>query len=133
MFTDPIRRCRNEGGHDLTWCSNSNKFDNNQKLDVICKDFKPKYRVCHLSAINDDTKNARFEFTKYRHFTSDFAYSACNNIGGSLPSLEEELDAIWLTVYVIGFWGRFDNVTKIGHLDAVEFSNPLVRVARASP
>ena len=95
LFTDQVRRCRNEGGHDLSWCSEDDEYTDDYK-DVACNEKKPKYRSCHLSAINDETIDARFEFTKHNYFTADTAHAACQEIGGFVPNLEEELEAIWL-------------------------------------
>ena len=64
--------------------------------DVTCGSYKPKHRVCHISAINDETIDARFEFTKHSYFTEDTAHAVCQEVGGFLPNLEEELEAIWL-------------------------------------
>ena len=91
---DPLRRCRNEGGNDVTYCGLEQYGDGYR--DVTCGELKPKYRVCHMSAINDQSAEAHFEFTNYSHFTADTARIACENIGGYLPNLEEELDALML-------------------------------------
>ena len=37
-----------------------------------------------------------YDFTDYSYFTSDTAYSVCEKVGGSVPTLKDELDAIWL-------------------------------------
>ena len=115
LFTDPIRRCRNEGGHDTSWCSSTEEFERDdnyvlKEIDPVCLQAKPKYRDCHISALNG--VNVTFEFTPYSSFTHDAAVSVCEKIGGRLPNFEEELDAVWLqksmeflVSYVTVGWG----------------------------
>ena len=99
LFADPIRRCRNEGGHDLSWCSARDEYKRENgiltEVDPVCIQTKPKYRICHISALNGDDTEA-FAFTNYSYFTHDDAVSACEKIGASLPSFQQELDAVWL-------------------------------------
>ena len=70
-----------------------------EEIDPICLKKKPAARVCHISALNEDasfSNNANFKFTDYSSFTYDDARSVCQKIGGSIPVLKEELDAVWL-------------------------------------
>ncbi len=100
VFTDPVRRCRNEGGHDLTWCSAVDKYPNDpdttKQYDLVCGEYKPTYQVCHLSALNGEGNEPHFSFTRFPHFNEGDARKVCNAIGGHLPSLQEELQSIWL-------------------------------------
>ena len=99
-FTDPIRRCRNEGGHDLSYCSSVDKYeesdDSTQQYDIICGEYKPRYRVCHISALNGEGNEPHYDFTPYSFFNKQSAEETCAKIGGNLPRLEEELDSIWI-------------------------------------
>ena len=63
---------------------------------MTCGISKPKYTVCHISAVNDRSTQAHFEFTNYSAFTADSAQMVCDKIGGYFPNLEEELDALML-------------------------------------
>ena len=65
--------------------------DSNQEMDPQCGDGKPTLRYCHIPALS-----GYYEFTNYSYFTADTAHSICDKVGGSVPMLKEELEAIWL-------------------------------------
>ena len=100
IFADPIRRCRNEGGHDLSYCSSVDKFeetsDSTKQYDLVCGEFKPRFRVCHISALNGEGSEPHFKFSPYSYFNKQSATDTCAKIGGKLPILEGELDSIWI-------------------------------------
>ena len=79
----------------MSWCSKIDQFTDGNR-DSICGAHKPKYRSCHISAINDEELESSFKFTSHKYFTADSAYTVCEKIGGFVPNLEEELDAVWL-------------------------------------
>ena len=62
----------------------------------MCGDYKPTYKLCHISALNGDGNEPHFAFSKYPFFTEDSAREVCNQIGGHVPILQEELESIWL-------------------------------------
>ena len=97
-----MRRCRNEGGHDVTYCS-VEKYDEQEDItkqfDLVCGDYKPSYRVCHISGLNgegSENDQPHYDFTPYSYFDQATAHETCMNIGGHLPRMLEELDSIWL-------------------------------------
>lgn len=99
-FIDPIRRCRNEGGHDSTVCSAVDTFpiatDSTKQYHPVCGDYIPTFQTCHISALNGEGNEPHFAFTKHSFFNAESAREVCNKIGGHLPILQQELDSIWL-------------------------------------
>ena len=105
-ISDAIHRCRNRGGTDLTHCSSSQTFPGSPptERDLICGDKKPLLRYCHIVALNG--AGTHFSFTEYEYFTADSAHTTCEEVGGSVPSLKNQLDAIYLQTtmeYLLGF------------------------------
>ena len=66
----------------------------------MCITKKPAGRICHISALNGNDDAANFKFTNYSGFTYDDAQTVCKKIGGSVPVLKEEIDAVWLKVAI---------------------------------
>ena len=69
---------------------------NGKEIDPVCGERTPKYRVCHIPALNGGANEVHYEFTEHSYFTADSALAVCEKVGGVLPNLEEELNAIWL-------------------------------------
>ena len=59
-------------------------------------DEKPYFRYCHIPSLNGDSSDPHFSFTPYDHFTAETAHKVCNEIGGKLPGVGKEYDALWL-------------------------------------
>ena len=87
-------RCRNQGGHDLTSCSTHYLPDT--EWDYACYDKKPYTKYCHIPALNGDSSSPHFSFSEYSYFTADTARKTCEKIGGKVPDLTNEYDALWL-------------------------------------
>ena len=104
-FIDQVHRCRNRGGTDITICSATQKFNpdvvfttaevDDQK-DIICGEYKPLARYCHISALNDASLGQYFQFTKYQYFNAEDAHTTCAEVGGEVPSLTSEVEALQL-------------------------------------
>ena len=110
-LSDPIQRCNNEGGQDVSLCSSYTlpQRDGIQETDVVCGTYKPLLRHCHVPAMNGPSNQSHFEFSRHDYFTAETARSVCQDVGGSLPNLNEELDSIWLDL-VIKHLGNFVSV-----------------------
>ena len=91
---DSHERCRNQGGHDLTSCSVS--FLPPTEWDGICFDKKPIIKFCHIPGLNGDSNDPHFTFSPYSFFTADTAHKTCEKIGGKVPDLTKEYDALLL-------------------------------------
>ena len=110
LILEPIHRCRNRGGTDVTICSDNiaNKFNDtgdNQK-DLKCGRFRPLVRYCHLAGLNNPSNGIFYKFSPYANFDSATAHTTCEEIGGFLPHLETELDFYYLVnrmEYLLGF------------------------------
>ena len=96
LILEPIHLCRNRGGTDVSICSTdeSNKYPKtgNFQKDLICGTNRTLVRYCHISGLNDPTYGVYYNFTPYTAFDSAAAHSVCNEVGGTLPNLETELD-----------------------------------------
>ena len=97
-IADPIQRCHNEGGQDVSVCSDNTfgERDGYNETDVVCGNQKPLLRYCHIPAMNGPANQSHFAFSRHDYFTAETARSVCQDVGGSLPNLREELDSIWL-------------------------------------
>ena len=94
-----MRRCRNEGGTEFSFCTNEPLQEGlygQEYKDTGCGKNKPLLRFCHIPALNGPSNETHFAFSKYSYFTADSARSVCNAVGGSVPSLDEELNSAWL-------------------------------------
>ena len=94
FFIDVIHRCRNRGGHDITRCSTVS-FESGVS-DLVCGNKKPLYRFCHMVGLNSVSTVPNFRFTSYDYFDVDSAHAACSAVGGSVPSLKNDLDVYHL-------------------------------------
>ena len=104
-----IHRCRNKGGTDVTYCSETKTFDISKEVDLVCGNKKPLYRYCMISALNDPSNGAHYTFTDYQWFTKPTANAACEDLGGSLPKLKTQLDLIYLKK-LIKYLSEFVNI-----------------------
>ena len=77
----------------MTSCSQIHQPDG--PYDYACEYYKPYVRYCHISALNGPANVSHFKFTPYEYFNLDMALTTCANVGGKVPSLTTELDAIW--------------------------------------
>ena len=64
--------------------------------DYACFDKKPYVRYCHIPALNGDSSSPHYAFSEYDYFTADTARKTCEKIGGKVPDLTNEYDALWL-------------------------------------
>ena len=65
-------------------------------MEEYCGRRKLAYRYCHVSAVNGPSNGPYFTFTPYEFFTADSAHNTCNEVGGSLPDLKTQFDALFL-------------------------------------
>ena len=100
-----MHRCRNRGGTDLTICSTTQRLipnvryqgqEANEQKDIICGEYKPLARYCHITALNDASLGQYFAFTNYSYFNAQDAHSTCAEVGGKVPSLTTEMQALRL-------------------------------------
>ena len=99
MHLESQERCRNQGGHDLTSCSTSylpTTNDPDVEWDYACYDKKPYVKYCHIPALNGDSNSPHFAFSEYDYFTADTARKTCEKVGGKVPDLTNDYDALWL-------------------------------------
>ena len=61
-----------------------------------CGKNKPLLRFCHIPALNGPTNETHFAFSRHSYFTADTARSVCEEVGGSVPRLDDELNSLWL-------------------------------------
>ena len=94
----PLHRCRNRGGHDISYCS----FDAlpSGQGDLACGSRKAYARYCHVSALNDPSSESYFTFTNYSYFTADSAHTTCAEIGGTVPSIRLHHEELWLETII---------------------------------
>ena len=114
-FLAPHHRCRNLGGLDMSSCSTDRNplLDDSAcggadtpcyQLDHACGENKPYVQYCHIPALAPN-----YTFSQFEYFTADSAYETCSKVGGSVPSLEVEQDALWFvkTIEYISSFVRF--------------------------
>ena len=53
-------------------------------------------KYCHIPALNGDSSSPHFAFSEYEYFTADTARKTCEKVGGKVPDLTNEYDALWL-------------------------------------
>ena len=82
----------------MTSCSTS--YLPSTEWDFACFDKKPLVRICHIPAFNDDTSDPHFAFTPYSFFTADMAHRTCEKIGGNVPNLSKEYEALYLAMAI---------------------------------
>ncbi len=84
----------------MSYCSSVDKYedssDSTKAYDLVCGEYKPRYRVCHISALNGEGSEPHYDFTPYSYFNKQLAQDTCAKIGGHLPRLQEELESIWI-------------------------------------
>ena len=114
IFPAPHHRCRNLGGLDMSSCStyknarvsevNPNSADDSYILDHACGENKPYVQYCHIPALAPN-----YTFTQFEYFTADSAYDTCEKVGGIVPNLGTEQDALWFvkTIEYISSFVRF--------------------------
>ena len=98
FVTAPLHRCRNRGGHDISSCS-TDALPSGQR-DLVCKEYRPYVRYCHISALNDPSQDPYFTFTEYPYFTADSAHTTCAEMGGTVPSVRLQHEEIWLETVI---------------------------------
>ena len=101
IFAAPIHRCRNRGGHDISSCS-SDPLPSGQR-DLVCGANKPHLQYCHISALNGVSQGngqQYYSFTNYEYFTADSAHATCAEVGGTVPSIRNESEEIWLRSFI---------------------------------
>ena len=111
----PHHRCRNLGGLDMSSCStdrNPTLEDSAcngyptpcYQLDHACGENKPYVQYCHIPALAPN-----YTFSQFEYFTADSAYDTCEKVGGKVPNLGSEQDALWFvkTIEYISSFVRF--------------------------
>ena len=103
----PHHRCRNLGGLDMSSCStdrNPQLDDGSYILDQACGENKPYVQYCHIPALSPN-----YTFSPYEYFTADTAHQTCAKVGGIVPNLDTEQDALWFvkTVEYLSSFVRF--------------------------
>ena len=71
--------------------------ESSDQKDIICGEYKPLARYCHITALNDPSVGSYFEFTKYSYFNAEDAHTVCAEVGGKVPSLTTEVEALQLS------------------------------------
>ena len=109
LTLDPIHRCRNRGGQDVSSCSSdlvSSTFDISARKHQICSSLHPFFTFCHISAFNDASQEVQYSFTDYQYFTAESAHSTCAEIGGKVPSVKNHHRQLQLE-FVIEYLSSF--------------------------